>query len=105
MENVRISWKHDEYTPESQVGVKVVNNKLSKSVSTVLRNRTTCFIKNSDGDVLYTGVVKQYFKDKPNRKTALKESFKKAVSQIPTKAHRAALWEQFKNNSPKCVNC
>lgn len=105
MENVRISWLHQEYTPESQIGVKVVNNKLSKSSDVVLRNRTTCFIKNENGEVLFEGTVGQYYKDKPNRKVALKESFKKAVSQIPSKAHRKDLWEQFKEKSPKCVNC
>ena len=32
MENVRISWLHQEYTPESQIGFKVVNNNNNNNI-------------------------------------------------------------------------
>lgn len=92
--NYRVSWRHDTYSPITR---EVLN--------TPQRNQTTCYIKNNDGVVLYEGTVKQYFKDTPNRKIAMKESFKKAVNNIPSRITRRELWGQFKTISPKCLSC
>lgn len=75
MENLRIVWKHTTYSPKE--GVE--------------RPRTICCILNSNNETIYNGVADCYFKDLPNRKIALKQSFRKAVLSIPDRRLRSIL--------------
>ena len=93
IENIRVSWKHEDYLP------------ITKGFEVPQRRQTTCFIKDKDNVILQEGIVGQYYKDVPNRKIAMRESFKKAVKKIPSKNVRKELWEQFIAISPKCINC
>lgn len=91
-ENYRVSWKHDTYVPpSSNVGQT--------------RQTTICYLKDAEGNILHEGSVGCFHKDRPNRLVAIKESFKKAVQNVTDKKVRAALWEGFLLNSPKCKEC
>ena len=80
VESINVYWEHSTYVPsEKQV---------------VFRETTTCYIEDR-GELQCFGTVGRYFKDKPNKKIAIRESFKKAVNKIPYKELRTKLWNSF----------
>lgn len=94
MENLRIYWGYGKYNPI-----------VKEQKSTEERDTTTCVVETADGVQIAVGRVFQYYKDAPNRKLARRESFKKAVSQLPTREERKMAWSVFNEKFPKCVNC
>jgi hypothetical protein len=105
MENYRIAWRYEKYSPETKFIGDKSSIKMSNNRGLVERDMTICYITTETKDVIGKGIVKQHYKDVPNRKIAMKESFKRAVEQITNREVRTYLWEQFKTRSPKCINC
>lgn len=111
--NYKVYWRHESYSPNIPVHLKEkeldkINSgrKISQVFrKDIFRNKTTCIIEDTQGVVVSKSEVKQYFKDTPNRKIALKESFKRAVSAVYGKENRRELWEGFKEHNSRCLNC
>lgn len=97
-ENFKVHWKHEQYLP------KAVVRKQGEEVKH--RDMTTCFIEIPGGAIVSQSTVRQFHKDAPNRRAALKESFKRAAGSTNiTKEQRKELWEGFKAHNSKCLNC
>lgn len=90
IDKINVYWEHKMYVPKSHV-LKA-------------REKTTCYIEE-EGELQVMASVGRFYKDSPNRKIAIRESFKKAVSKIEGKSLRTSLWDEFKKNNMRCINC
>lgn len=95
--NYEVSWFHHEYQPTKF-------HKGQPEVVDAVRETTKCIIKVGETQEI-SSEVRRFYKDSPNRRVAVKESFKRVVSKITSKEDRKILWEAFKARSPRCVNC
>lgn len=93
MQDLRIYWEYNQYKPMVKGNLQLEEE----------REVTTCVVET--GERVLSESVRQYYKDAPNRKLARRESFKKAVSQLPSREERKMAWSVFNEKFPKCVNC
>ena len=88
-QNFRVYYTHGKYNP----------------LTTSEKDMTTCHICDHNGNEIISASVGRFHKDTPNRKVAVRESFKKATEELTNKNAKRELWMAFAETNKKCLTC